>query len=417
MDTTDIRTPPKPPLPHPIDEPVPEKAVERQEEHGETSTVESLRDALSIGFTVLRVLLLLLAVLFLLSNMYWVPEGYVAVHSRFGALLGSGSRSVRTPGGPYFALPYPLDNVIRIPTTIRHLSVNKAFWLESGAADAQTAQLRDHAFKPGIHGSLLTGDRNIVQGVWTVHYRLAFSPAQTETYGTAIDFLSTAGTPENADRIVLRVAEEVLVREIAGTSVADYVAGRIDHEKMQRHMQRVLDRLGTGLVITSMSVTRNTPPRILTEAFQAVNQAQSRKALEIEKAMRYRVSTLSETAGENWEALLNAVEAFERTTAEGDHSAADSALDQARNLLFTGRIGGSIAQQLDRARTDKTRTIERARAASSRFLELLPAYRRDPAVLKNQLRQDVLKKLWSQPTVETRWIPPYTRLYLNMEGE
>lgn len=79
--------------------------------------------------------MIILALIFLFSNIYWVEEGQVAIHTRFGRILEKGNHCTVMPRGPYFALPYPIDRIIRIPTGIGKVAVDKAFWVEYGAPD------------------------------------------------------------------------------------------------------------------------------------------------------------------------------------------------------------------------------------------------------------------------------------------
>ena len=85
------------------------------------SSLDSLSRAIGVGFRVLRVLMVVLAVVFCFSNIYWVPEGFVAVQTRFGKIVGEKGAAVRLPGGPYLAFPYPMDKIVRIPPASRKL--------------------------------------------------------------------------------------------------------------------------------------------------------------------------------------------------------------------------------------------------------------------------------------------------------
>jgi regulator of protease activity HflC (stomatin/prohibitin superfamily) len=89
--------------------------------------VESISIALKSGFFILKFLMIILGAAFLLSNIFWVPEGFVAVQTRFGSFVGPSGKMVIKPGGPYFALPYPIDNVIKIPTTIANIKSENTF--------------------------------------------------------------------------------------------------------------------------------------------------------------------------------------------------------------------------------------------------------------------------------------------------
>jgi regulator of protease activity HflC (stomatin/prohibitin superfamily) len=185
---------------------------------GLKSSAQYFGTALGVGFRLVRVLMLLLGVLFLFSNVYWVPEGTVAIQTRFGRIVGGRRAVVRGPGGPHWALPHPIERVTRIPSTVQHLSIQRPFhgeklWTElSGRGNAGTASL-----VPGRDGSLVTGDQNLVQGTWDVRYRLDYTPGESAP-GVA-DFARNVGSMALASNLVQRETEAAVVRIVAGTSV------------------------------------------------------------------------------------------------------------------------------------------------------------------------------------------------------
>jgi regulator of protease activity HflC (stomatin/prohibitin superfamily) len=375
-----------------------ERSVAQQ--HG----AQSMAGALSLGIGMAKGIMAVLVVLFLLSNLYWVPEGYIAVQSRWGRLSGNAGTTVRGPGGPYLAAPPPVGRVLRIPTTAQTVPVNKAFMFEGPETDG--VRKRTHApgaFRPGLEGSLITGDRNIVQGTWMVHYRIDYlpqTPGQTEG---ALRFVRNVGTVERAGEIVLQATEAAIVAVVAGIPVADFVAGRIDAFHVKSLVQQTVDSL--GLVITNISTSGYQVPRVVAPAFQAVNSAESEKALDMEKAVRYRVSKLSEAAGNDWELLLKLIDRYEDTVKHQQKARIDSILNKIEELLLSGSVGGFAAQTLSMARTDKTRTIERARAHAARFVKLGSSNDQAPEVLRNELLQDALTRILSDRSVTTHMVP------------
>ncbi|MBD3314829.1 MAG: hypothetical protein GF344_03515 [Chitinivibrionales bacterium] len=370
----------------------------------------SMAGAFGFGLRIVKIVLVVLAASFLLSNLHWVPEGYIAVQSRWGRLAGKGSGLVRGPGGPYVSMPPPIGRVLRIPTTVQTVAVDKAFLFEGPEKDG--VRVRTHApqaFRPGLEGSLITGDRNIVQGTWTVHYRVDYRPQTPGETDGVLRFVYEIGTIDRARTMVLQATEAAIVAVVAGTPVADFVAGRIDSDRIRSLVQNKLDSL--GLVVTNVSTSSNRVPQAVAAAFQAVNSAESEKALEMEKAVRYRVSKMSEAAGSNWETLLGLIDRYEDVGKRGHTGRIDSVFDEIEKLLLSGDVGGFAAQTLSKARTDKTRTIERARAQATRFTQLLASHAEAPEVLYNEMLQDAITKILADRSVKTHMVPS-GRLYL-----
>ncbi len=365
-------------------------------------TMEALSfdKAFRTALIMIRLMLLVLGAVFFASNIFWVPEGAIAVQSRFGELSGSDGRTIRQPGGPYLALPYPLHRIERLETTIQSVQIKNAFFLKEGS----TVKYND-GFIPGVHGSLITADKNLVQGTWTVDYRIDFSPHSAQTTNPIELFLEKVGNYDNAADLVRTFAEQAIVTVVAATTVEDFVNGKIDPDAIQANIQKKLDRIGAGLIITGVAATSYFPPHTLTRDFQMVTQAESEKAQQIEQAMRYRISQLSEAAGEKWEDILEMLNS-------GLPNQHNGGLDCLQEPALLEILGGHAAQTVDRARTEKTQTIEKAGADVARFLSLLPSYRNDPSVLKTQLFQDALQDIVSDPTTRIHHLPSGARLFM-----
>lgn len=379
-----------------------------------TST-DALSKALSVGFGVLKLLMVVLAVVFCFSNIYWVPEGSIAIQTRFGAIVDQKSGAVRLPGGPYLAFPFPVDQIVRIPTSIQKKAVFNAFWSETDKIEPSIDDRPEtDALRPGVHGSLVTADKNLVQGSWVIHYKVATRDGDQPSVAAASDFAAQVGSMEQAGDIIRRLAQAAIVRVVAQTDVAEFVAGQIDHQTIKRIVNTRLEALETGLTVTGVSASQYAVPKVLMADFQAVNQAESQKALAIEKASRQRVSTLNELAGSGWQELLKAIEAHEEALQTHDPRAEQAAFDKAGALFEQGDIGGAVKQTLNDAKSTKTTTIQRARAAAARFNELLPSYEKNGAILKSQLVQDTIRRIWSDISVDALYVPPGQKLFLDL---
>jgi hypothetical protein len=219
---------------------------------------------------------------------------------------------------------------------------------------------------------------------------------------------------EQAGKIIRRLAQSAIVRVVARTGVAEFVAGQIDHQTIKRMINYRLAQLETGLTVTGVSASQYAVPKVLMADFQAVNQAESQKALAIEKASRKRLSTLNELAGSGWQELLKAIEAHEKALQENDPQAEQAAFDRAGALFLQADIGGAVKQTLDDAKSDKTATIQRARSAAARFNELLPSYKKNAEILRTQLVQDTVRRIWSDISVDALYVPPGQRLFLDL---
>jgi len=201
---------------------------------------------------------------------------------------------------------------------------------------------------------------------------------------------------------------------VSQTHVAEFVAGRIDNNDIKRIIGTHLTQLNTGLKVTNVSASQYAVPKVLVPDFQSVTQAESQKALDMEKASRHRVSTLNELAGSGWQELLDAVTAHEQALQNADKSKEHKAFEAAKEIFLAENTGGFIKQIMDEARSEKTATIQRVRASATRFTELLPSFKKNPNVLKNQLVQDTVKEIWSDISVEAVYVPKGQKLFMDL---
>jgi regulator of protease activity HflC (stomatin/prohibitin superfamily) len=377
--------------------------------------LDSLSSALDVGFHVLKTLMVFLLVVFLFSNIFWVPEGYVAVQSRFGKIVGKNTASICPPGGPYLAFPFPVDHIVRIPTTIQKISLYNAFWSEQEMNEpAIDDRPKTDDLRPGIHGSLVTADKNIVQGIWVIHYKLNVGN-QAATNGSPVsDFICNVGSMQHAGDIIRRIAQAAIVRVVSQTTVADFVAGQIDNHQIKKIINNHLKQLRTGLTISSVSANQYTVPKALEPDFEAVTQAESQKALDIEKASRHRASTLNELAGSQWQTLLEAVNRHEKASRNFDQTEDKAAFEAATKIFMEETNRGSIKQILDEARAEKTAAIQQARSSATRFKKLLPSFEKNAGILENQLVKDTLREIWSDISVDALYIPKGQKLFLDL---
>ncbi len=347
---------------------------------GDVGRALALDRLLRSGFRVAVIAGVLFCLWVAVSGVYWVDEGAVAIHLRFGEVLGEGVQAVVPPGGPYLGFPDPIDQVITVPTAIQRLALDDEFWC--GRANRE-------GLRPGEDGSLITGDHNIVHGRWQVAFRV--SPE-----GSApLRFVQTLGSVDRARTFLRCVVQEALVTCIGQMSVDDFTKGAIDEQAVVLEAQRRLDDARCGLEIVDIS--RSAPPQVpfqVLDDFLAVNEAESAKLKAVENAWRERENSLNATAGVVFGDLVEALDARDQAQAQGDDQAASAAHRVAVERLESERLGGEASVILQDARSYRTSLVEGFRSRAERYDRLLPVWRTDRAILHDRLLwetwQDVL---------------------------
>lgn len=408
--------------PKPAEEqaPAPSTSPERSSDDQTADLADkALSDSLRGGFRALKAIMICLAVAFVLSGVYWVDEGTVAIHLRFGEVIGEPGREVVPPGGPYFALPSPADEIIVVPTTMQVVPIERAFWFgESEFEQTSSVEQRQirWALDPEWDGSLLTGDKNLVHGGWTVTFQVKYDRQEGSRLDAPMLFAENVGSMERAWPMVTAVGEEAIVRVIAQTRVDDFVKGRVDNQQVGILAQQALDQLRTGISITTVSQRDYTVPVAIRNDFQAVTEAESEKALEIEKAERARSVQLNAVAGTGYSEVLAALDAYERTRESGDTRKIEEADDRISELLMSDIAGGKVAEVIGNAKVYRTKAVELVRGAAERFARLLELYKANPRILRQRQLQDTLEKIF-KGNVEKFYLPPgrSKTLYLDLD--
>jgi membrane protease subunit HflK len=188
---------------------------------------------------------------------------------------------------------------------------------------------------------MLTHDENIVDIHMAVQYKVK----------SASDFVFNVKDPE----ITLRQATESAVREIIGKSNMDFVLtkGRAEISSQTKTLiQKILDKYGTGLEITSVNMQYAQPPEQVKPAFDDAVKAR-----------------------EDNERLKNEAQAY------------------ANDIL--PRASGKAARLIQEARAYKDKVIAEATGEVSRFLKVLAEYKKAPVVTRKRLYIEAVESVLS----------------------
>ena len=258
-------------------------------------------------------------VVWLASGFYIVPEGQRGVVLRFGRFVET------TMPGPRWHLPYPIESA----EVVNLLGVRT---VEVGYRN----NVKSKVLKESL---MLTDDENIVDVQFAVQYVLK-SPN---------DYLFNSREPDEA---VLQAAETA-IREVVGKSSMDFVLyeGRSEvAARAHKLMQSILDRYGTGITVSKVTMQNAQPPEQVQAAF--------------DDAVR---------AGQDRERQKNEGQAY-----------ANDVIPKAR---------GMAARLLEEAEGYKQRVIEQAEGDASRFRQVVTEYNKAPQVTRDRLYIDAMQQI------------------------
>ena len=295
---------------------------------------QALSEALGSSLVLIRILGALLLAAFVFSCVFTVKPNEVAVVLRFGKPVGEGRDILRT-NGLHFALPYPIDEIVRIGVgDSKIVRATKAWYLVDPAAEAAPVTT---TLNPASDGYVLTADGNILHVRATLRYRIS------DPVGYTFNFAAASNTVENCLNNAIYWS--------AARTKADSIYGDIASFR-DLVKQRVSDQLSLanlGVLIEGLDVER-VAPGYVKEFFDGVILAG-----------QTRSSRINEAQGE-----------FDRVTREAKGEA-DRTVSQ----------GQAAADQL----------VQGLAAEARFFQDQLETYRQNPALYRDRLRVDTITRI------------------------
>ena len=209
------------------------------------------------------------ALLILVSGVYRVQSNEAAIVLRFGRLTGTGTGQIKGPG-LHFALPFFIDEVIKIPVQTmqeRDITTHYLVWGNRLLSDVDR------------NGYLLTGDNNVVLIRAAVLYQIE-NPVLYAIFNRDAGEVIDGVVSGEMTRLVTRMdIDSVLTR--GRTELASSVL---------LNSQGMLDSLNTGVVLASVELIGIVPPMETAQYFDDVRSAAVHKETMIQRAQEFASS-------------------------------------------------------------------------------------------------------------------------------
>ncbi len=369
---------------------------------------QPLADALRVSFGLLKIVMFVLLAIFVLAgSLHYVGQQQVAIRLRLGRVVGDPGEQILQPG-LHFALPEPIDRIVRIRVTEQTVSPKVSFWFhetdEEKLKSLDEKRVPRGGLDPEKDGFLLTGDRNIVHGRWKVRFKV-----DTGGDGTGpLWFAQNVGGMQQAKALVRQVAEQAIVRTVAGISVDEFLEGTLGGraDSLETIIQDMLDGMRSGITVTGVDLEKPgpKPPLALRKDFDAVTAASAERDRAIQEAEGQQAAILGRVAGADYQALLDAIDEYERARRRGENDAAATAERRIAGLLQAPQVRGEIAEIISRAEAYQKTAVQKVRGEAERFLGLLAAGTRNAEVVRSRLWQDAVQEILSAD-VEKIFLP------------
>ncbi|RMF78055.1 MAG: hypothetical protein D6744_10515, partial [Planctomycetota bacterium] len=276
---------------------------------------ESLSNALRTGFNLLRIIIVILLAAYFLSGAFLVGPGEQGVVVRLGQLRTNTTEGTPLSGtnvfGPgwHLSLPDPFDEKILIPGKTFTLEVDSFLFNRKpeDRAKAITDALPTYdQLDPVSEGTMITGDRALAHGLWTVNYRIVDAGKFVAAVSAGKDSRDPrdkfAPLHDNLERLLTNLLESAVVRTVAGLPVERVAVSRVGEGgadfalDVQRKLAAMLDAFDLGVVVDKVTAETVEPGQVR-ESFLDVTRAQSERDQSILAAESERAQILSKAAG------------------------------------------------------------------------------------------------------------------------
>ncbi|MCX5633976.1 MAG: protease modulator HflK [Phycisphaerae bacterium] len=358
----------------------------------------SLADALRISFFVLKIVMVVLVILFFSSGVFTVGPDERAMVLRFGRIRGQTSDERILGSGLHWAVPYPIEEVIKFPgkNTIQRVAID-AFWYD------ETKKSASFTLDPVMDGYCITrndtvadlkggDDYNIIHSKWLLTYKIS----DCELFFRNV-YVKPAPAGQNYIDVI-PASVESLLKSLAGNAiVATMVQFSIDEaiksdaqisRQAQKLLQEKLDAIESGIEVDSMQITQITWPRQVEDAFIASIKASNEADKIIREAKGYAESKINEAGGPE---IIKAL---------AEPNATEQQLDN-----YLANSSGQVRQTIAEAKAYRTKVVESAKANADYLAKLLPEYRKRPKLVLERIYQEAMEEILSN-TQETIIVQP-----------
>ena len=253
---------------------------------------QALAEALRSSFVIVKIAMVALVFVILGAGFFTVGPQEKAVILRFGKPLGEDQKML-LGAGLHWSLPYPIDEVVRIPITENQTVKSTVGWyLTTPEMEAAgTEPPAGASLNPQIDGYVVTADRNIIHTRATVSYNIdnprtaIFNFASGTNHQFNLAGISNAVQNAANNALIVTAArfnvDDILTRDRAGFETA-----------VRRRIVELAEREQLGLAVDKIQVqVESAPPRQLKDVFAQVTTARQNrvKLLEEAKGEEYRI--------------------------------------------------------------------------------------------------------------------------------
>lgn len=300
--------------------------------------ISAVKEGLNVIFGMIRVIMALLLAGFFLSGIRNIEQFENGIILRFGAVHGG----VQEEPGPVFALPYPIDELIRIPAKRTQTLESNTFWYKISDYEQSTGITMGppNSLTPGVDGYLLTAERSILHAQCALKYRIR-------------DTIPYVFSVAAMDRLLVSLLDNATLKAIGAENARHALENKNQlSQRITSRLQASIDEFQLGIEIDPVDV-RLSWPRQLTDQISEVVKANQKVQQDLAEARVFA----------------------DLQTAEAD--------SQSTKTILT-------------AESWATQHVSRAAADAGTFAKLYPLYKANPEAIQQTLYQDRMRKIMTE---------------------
>ena len=322
---------------------------------------QALAEALRSSFFIVQIIMVALVLVFLFSGFYTVGPQEQAIRLRLGKPVDGGK--LYGPG-LHFALPRPIDEVVKLKITSLTTADSSVGWYQSAADRAKG--LPEPPGTPNLDPATITyalsSDTNIIHVRATAQYRI------TDPKVFHFNFTDAATLITNAlNDALLQTCTEFPVDGILTSNRAEF------HERVQQRALELIEAEHLGVTVAQVEVVA-APPLYLQAKFNEVDQALFKSKSTIEKAQSYANTNVAMAQGE-------------------------------------------AATRVNIADAARKRKVDMMTAQANTFSNLLAQYQRNPELFKRIKQMAVLENVYTNAEQKIMVPPNSHELRFNLSRE
>jgi len=365
---------------------------------------KSLAEALRVSFMILKVIMVVLAVLFLLSGFKVVESDERAIVLRFGKVRGAGENAILRPGW-HWIFPYPIDEMVRIPVEKRVNLAIDSFWYYEDPKDllpdgsVRRARIGE-TLKPTKDGYCIVrgeqtegriaagagSDYNIVHSKWVLTYQITDPIRFFQNVYVNMDDIEPGQNyadviGKNVEPVLKSLFEDAVVRSMVNYTIDEAIASKDTiPNNVRQLLQQRLDEIESGVRAAFVQMSNSIWPRQVEEAFIESTKAAQRKETAIREAQTYQDKMLNEAVGAVAEDLLALVLGEKEVSKE-------------QETFLWSQLAGKAQEKIAAARAYRREVVESAKANAAYLQAILPEYRQRPELVLHNIYVDAIENI------------------------